>query len=71
MNVADNPISKPYLGGIIALLGTYAMVQLEGNLIHAHGCVCRIAWVAMRAPAYIAKPIINIAYHFISKYGAL
>ena len=24
MNIADNPISKPHLGGIIVLLGSYA-----------------------------------------------
>ena len=29
MNIADNPISKPYLGGIIVLLGSYA--SLPGN----------------------------------------
>ena len=36
-------------------------VQLEGNSIHARGCVCRIAQVAMRALVYMAKPMINIA----------
>ena len=30
MNIADNPISKPYLGGIIVLLGSYA--SLPGNV---------------------------------------
>ena len=29
INIADNPISKPYLGGIIVLLGSYA--SLPGN----------------------------------------
>ena len=29
MNIADNPISKPYLGGIIVLLGSCA--NLPGN----------------------------------------
>ena len=28
---------------------TLHTVQLEGNLIHARGCLCRIARVAMRA----------------------
>ena len=52
-----------------------SMVQLKGNLIHACGCVSRIAWMAMRAPAIscagIRKPIISIAQYFISKYGAI
>ena len=50
-------------------------VQLEGNLIHAHSCMSRIAWVAMRAPGIshvgTRKPIISIAQYFISKYEAL
>ena len=37
-------------------------VQLEGILMRARGCVCRVAQVAMRTPIYITKPTINICY---------
>jgi len=32
MSIADNPISKPYLGGIIVILGGYA--SLPGDIRH-------------------------------------
>ena len=32
------------------VIGGYT-VQLKGNLIHAHSCVCRIARVVMRGSA--------------------
>ena len=34
MNIADNPISKPYLGGIIILLGSYANLPGSQNIRH-------------------------------------
>ena len=37
--------------GYYSSLNYEYMVQLEGNLIHARDCVCRITLVAIRTPA--------------------
>ena len=54
-----------YIHTHICMLIMYNTIQLEGNLIHAHGWVLRIVRVAMQAPAilYVGthKPIISIA----------
>ena len=34
MNIADNPISKPYLGGIIVLLGSYTSLPGSQDIRH-------------------------------------
>ena len=60
MNIDDNPISKPYLGGIIVLLGSYA--SLSGNQDIRH---------LRLVPRYVIRPSILIqVFHsvFVSMF---
>ena len=51
-----------WLDGVSVLTGK---VQIQGNLIHTHSCVSRIARVEIRVPTILyagtCKPIISIA----------
>ena len=60
MNIADNPISKPYLGGIIVAMLAYLEIRisdtlgwLQGmlyklDLQYSRGCRAYIHWVDLR-----------------------
>ena len=57
MNIADNPISKPYLGGIIVAMLAYLEIRISNtlgwsqgmlyklDLQYSMGCCAHVHWV--------------------------
>ena len=57
MNIADNPISKPHLGGIIAAMLAYLEIRISDNLggmlykldlQYSRWCRAHLHWVDLR-----------------------
>ena len=68
MNIADNPISKPYLGGIIVAMLTYLEIRISDTLGWPQGMLYKLDLQYSRGVAHMyAGSICDCGLEIFSK----